>query len=247
MASGNPDRENVPSNVRKKMLRRENYKCELCGGRCIEKGGNKILEVHHQTYDPEGYDVHDEENLTVLCIQCHNWTHKQPQPEALPIDVSEEAANKMLPHDFEIISILHKKGLLSTPELKDELTADLTHPAVRERCWVMMGLSEIIPDVDEPLINQDVKTGKWGLSGQIDHPERGRIPESDQRLIQRIHDERVYRALERTGDRDLVAEVFGIAPRTVLHKEKRALAYKFPLDALESSAGRPRKEDTDTE
>lgn len=244
MTSDDPDRENVPPDVRTKMLWQANHRCQSCGGLSAQRGGHKSLEIHHHRYDPEEYGIHDEQNLTVFCVQCHNWLHKMPDTGELPIEVSEEAASEMLPHDFEIISLLHKKGLLSTTELRNELEANMSYSAIQARCWSIMGLPEVVSDLDEPWINQDVKTGKWGLFTQIDHPERGRIPESDHLLMQRIHDERVYQAYDRTGDDELVAKVFDITTRTVKNKKKRAQAYQFPLDALESNVGRPAKDDS---
>jgi len=95
-----------------------------------------------------------------------------------------------------------------------------------------MGLDNVVED----RIDQETDTGQWGLPDQIVHSERGRIPEDTQTLLQRAEDEQVRQALARGCDRETIAEVFGIVSRTTWHKETRANAYDFPLDAV-SRAG----------
>lgn len=103
--------------------------------------------------------------------------------------------------------------------------------AVRERLYVLMGLDNVVEDCD-----QNTDSVQWGLPGQIAHSERGRIPDDPQTLLTRRR---------RTGsasagpccDRETIATVSGIVLRTTWHKEKRANAYDFPLDAV-GGAGR---------
>jgi hypothetical protein len=96
-----------------------------------------------------------------------------------------------------------------------------------------MGLDYEVPGRESPLVDQSAKTGKWGLVGQIEESERGRIPDDTQSLLRRATDERVRRALDCGCDRETVTEVFDIAERTSWHKQRRAQAYDFPLGALE--------------
>lgn len=55
--------------LRKSMLRRSHYKCQLCN-----EGG--ILDVHHRTYENKGDE--DYSDLIVLCRNCHSKFHKTP-------------------------------------------------------------------------------------------------------------------------------------------------------------------------
>jgi len=150
----------------------------------------------------------------------------------------------LLEHDYEILQVAASHGPLSTSELVDELTAELSSLAVRERLWLLMGLDNVCESQDARVLDQDVKTGEWGLPAQITRSERGRIPEDRQTLIQRVEDERVRRALDRGCSREEIAEVLDLHPRTTRYKERRARAYAFPLNAF-TSHGRPAVESTD--
>lgn len=108
-----------------------------------------------------------------------------------------------------------------------------------------MGLDNQVPSREQQLVDQDVTTGEWGLAEQITHSERGRFPDDARTLLQRAADERVRQALARGCDREVVADVMDVHPRTTWNKEKRARAYEFPLDAF-NRGGRP-ADDTHSE
>jgi hypothetical protein len=95
-----------------------------------------------------------------------------------------------------------------------------------------MGLDNVADDREQQLIGQETDSGQWGLPDQIVHSERGRIPEDTQTLLQQAEDEQVRQALDHGCDRETIAAVFGIVSRTTWHKEKRANAYDFPLEAV---------------
>ena len=58
--------------IRKYLLQKNNYKCEKCGWGEINPFTNKIaLEIHHIDGD---YTNNKEENLQVLCPNCHSLT-----------------------------------------------------------------------------------------------------------------------------------------------------------------------------
>lgn len=138
-----------------------------------------------------------------------------------------------------MLRVLAEDGPLSTGEIVERLTPELTIVAVRERLYLLMGLDNRIDSRDRQVIDREASTGEWGLPAQIADSARGRIPDDVQTLIQRVEDERVRRALERGCDRDLVAEVFDIHERTTWIKERRARAYEFQLDAFSKDGGRP--------
>ncbi len=53
--------------LRQQVLRRDGWRCQLCGTR-------SNLEVHHQQF--RSHSGHDsEENLITLCTQCHAGIH----------------------------------------------------------------------------------------------------------------------------------------------------------------------------
>lgn len=58
--------------IRNYMLEKANYKCEKCGwGEKNPYTGKFVLEVHHKDGD---YTNNTEENLEVLCLNCHGMT-----------------------------------------------------------------------------------------------------------------------------------------------------------------------------
>jgi len=233
MASKAHTDDAVPPRLRVTVLDRDGHKCQLCGVSGPKSGGCAPLEVHHIVPDPDDGDRHEINNLTTLCQSCHSWIHKRPSREDVPVTITEADATELLPHDYEILQILHKEGPLSTGEITDRLSPDLTTVAVRERLWLLMGLDNIVESREEQVIDQDGITGKWGLPDDVAHSARGRISENVQTLIQRIEDEQVRRALDRGCSREIIAKVLDIHPRTTWHKQRRAQAIEIPLEALQ--------------
>ena len=62
----NYKRENTPSEIRKKIIQRDEGKCFLCGTK------PKAILVHH--IKPLGDST--ENNLVVMCNTCHVWIHR---------------------------------------------------------------------------------------------------------------------------------------------------------------------------
>jgi len=226
-------REKTPTAVRNEILERDEYMCRGCGAKGPSAGGTATLHVHHSDPDPDHGDRHDPGNLVTLCTDCHAWLHKRPDSDAVPFRISDADRDVLRPHDYEILQVLADDGPLSTGEIQEKLTVEVSSLTVRERLWLLMGLDYEVEDRDSPLVDQSAKTGEWGLVDQIEESERGRIPDDTQSLIRRVHDERVRRALARGCDRDVVTNLFDIAERTSWHKQRRAQAYDFPLHALE--------------
>ena len=152
----------------------------------------------------------------------------------MPVDLCDEAAKRLLPQDYEFLQTLHEDGPLEIEELQARSTAELSQIAIRERLWLMMGLDRMVDGQDQ-LIDHSATSAKWGRPADIDDSERGRIPDDNQTLQRRIEDERIRRSLDLGFDRQTVAERFDVCPRTTRYKERRARAYAFPLDAVDST------------
>jgi hypothetical protein len=235
--SSNP--ESVPSHIRRKILNRDDHRCRLCGQKGNHVGGSASLQVHHRMdIDTDVPDPHAEKYLLTLCRSCHNWGHKRPSVDDIPISLSADERSILLPHDIEILEELYEDGPLSTSELVERITPEIGYNAVRERLWLLMGVDNLIENEDHQLIDQNATTGKWGTPEQIDDSERGRIPIYMEPLLLRAEDERVRRALAAGYSRETVADIFQIHERQTYYKRRRAAAYEFPLDEL-VSVGRP--------
>lgn len=229
-----PDRENasVTAELRTEVLSRDGYRCQTCGRRGPEQGGVATLHVHHIEREPVGIAENAPGNLTTLCRSCHSWVHQQKTPDEAPVSLTDADVSVLLPQDIEILQFLAAHGPARTGDVAAALTADLSVTAVRERLAVLMGLDNQVESRDEQIVDQDVETGEWGLTEQIEHSARGHIPTDPQALVQRVEDEQVRQALERGYNREVVTDVFDVSRRTTFHKEKRARAYGFPLDAF---------------
>jgi hypothetical protein len=239
-------RETVPPAVRDDMLEEYRNQCQGCGRCGPAAGGLATLHVHHITRDPQGMGEHAPENLTVLCRRCHSLLHQQTTTDDVPVEITEEDLTVLLPHDLEILQLLAESGPARTGEIASNLSMDLTVTAVRERLWLLMGLDNVVASRERQVIDQDADTGEWGLTGQIEHSSRGRIPNDVQLLWQRIEDELVRQALDRGCDRNAVMAVLDLSRRSTFYKEKRGRAYEFPLDAIDRRGGRPQaKKGTD--
>jgi len=71
------------------------YRCQLCH----VSGYAKTLHVHHNTYERIG--IEDENDLVVLCCDCHKLFHDNNSPQANKIELSKQ----------EILKILHFNGI----------------------------------------------------------------------------------------------------------------------------------------
>ncbi|SNR56663.1 HNH endonuclease [Halorubrum vacuolatum] len=231
--------ETVDSETRAEALERDGHRCQVCGRCGPERGGLATLHIHHIERDPDGMDEDDPRNLTTLCRSCHSWIHQQASPDESPVSLSEDDLTVLLAQDIEMLRFLAEDGPARTGDIAAGLTADLSVSAVRERLWVLMGLDNIVESRDRQIVDKDIETGEWGLTGQIETSARGHIPDDPQLLLQRMEDEQVRQALERGCDRHSIMDVFGVSRRTTFHKEKRACAYGFPLEAF--SRGGPQR------
>lgn len=229
---GQYESETVNPDTRAEVLERDGHRCQVCGRRGPERGGLATLHVHHIERDPDDVDENDPENLTTLCRSCHSWVHQQKTPDEAPVTLTEADLSVLLPQDIEILRYLADEGPARTGEVADALTADLSVTTVRERLALLMGLDNMVESRDRQIVDQDVETGEWGLTEQIEHSARGHIPSDPQALIQRVEDEQVRQALERGCDRREIMDVLDISRRTTFHKRKRACAYDFPLAAF---------------
>lgn len=228
--------ETVSPQRRTETLERDNRKCQFCGRFGPSRGSCAILEVHHIERPPSECGLHELENLQTVCRGCHSWLHKRPTAADVPVELTESDQEFLLPYDYEILQILATEGPMLIGDIVESITPDQSSMAVRERLWILMGLDNIVSSRSEQLIDKDAQSREWGFPHQIAHSARGQIPEENKQLIKRVEDERVRRAIDRGCDRETIAQILGIVPRTTWHKERRARAFDIPLEAVEGQS-----------
>lgn len=240
-ADGERCHETVDPATREDVLTRDRFRCQACGTLGTERGGVATLHVHHIDRAPEDMDEHDVENLTTFCRACHLSFHQQSTLSDAPVKLTDADRSELLRWDIDILRFLATNGPARTGAIAAGLANDAAVSSVRERLWVLMGLDNRVESRDQQIVDQDVETGEWGLTDQIETSARGHIPDDRQVLLQRAEDEQVRRALDNGCDRQAVMDVFGLSRRSTFNKKKRAYAYGFPLDAF-SRGGRPTEE-----
>ena len=230
--------DQIPPNQRQKALENDNYSCQLCPNKGPQAGGSMPLQVHHKSYNPDDCELHDLDNLTTLCINCHGWHHNRPTPETPPINIADEAESKLIPTDFEILDVLAQDGPLTTEVIADRISSDKSLVAVEERLWRIMGIDTVVSDQPQ-LLDQDANSNKWGLPYQIDTTQR-HVPDQVPAIVRRTVDSIVASAIARGCDRDTVAEVIDVHTRTTYRIQYRGQAHNFSVSP-HIGQGRPTK------
>jgi hypothetical protein len=128
----------------------------------------------------------------------------------LPVDLSAADERTLLGHNKQILAVLAEHGPSTTGEIVSHLDMEKTAMAVRERCWLLMGLDEIVADRETQLVDQDSETGEWRLADHIATSERGHIPDDTRELLKRAEDQRVRQMRARGYDREDVADIIEI-------------------------------------
>jgi hypothetical protein len=142
---------------------------------------------------------------------------------------------ELSPTDIEIVQFLADKGPAGTGAVRDAVTAELSPTSVREHLERLMALDNLVESREDQLVDRDRETGRWGLPVQIDASARGHVPADHREFAQRFEDEQVRRALDDGHDRETVADILDVSPRSTYHKYKRAYAYEFPIDEFRRS------------
>jgi len=233
--------DTVDAATRAIMLTTRENRCQWCGA-CGPPRGTAILHVHHIERNPSDVEEDDPANLAVTCRACHNWFHHRPTIKDAPVPLTHDDMRVLLPHDVLLLNVLDEIGPAPFRDVFVRMKVLLSETAVRERLWVLMGLDRMVSGRDEQLVDQDAKSGAWGLLEDVDVSARGYVPDDRALAFQRAEDELVRRALDRGCDRERVSSVFGVTRRNTFHKQYRAAAYAFPLDKF-NRGGRPVKQD----
>jgi len=92
------ERKGVPESLRKKVLKRDNFRCRLCG--------YAFLEVHHIDRNPENNNL---DNLVTLCRKCHFEIHARDYLE--PKSYREQEISKVKDILLERIESIVKNSI----------------------------------------------------------------------------------------------------------------------------------------
>lgn len=219
-----------PANVRAEILDRDGYRCQVCGRLGPEQGGNIDLEAHHMQEDPMLVDRDHPDNGTTMCIPCHHLVTHRTTVDDLPFDIDDVAAEvNLLSKDFEILIYLFEHGPATTSEIC-EVTSEYSRTSITERLWTLMSVDREVDSLDEPLIDKDLDSAEWGYPGDIGRTVRGRIPDSEEELMNRLREELLRRLLKTGVSHSSLALFFGRSRRATFYMNKRAGAIRLPLN-----------------
>lgn len=219
-----------PASVRKEILKRDGYQCQVCGRRGPERGGNIDLEAHHMQEEPDLVDRDHPDNGTTMCIPCHHLVTHRLTADDLPFDLDGVAAEvNLLYKDIEILTYLYENGPATTGEIR-EVTSGSARTSIIERLWTLMSVDQEVASLEQPLIDKDLDTDEWGYPGDIGRTVRGRIPETEEEMMSRLRDELLRRLLDAGVPRSTIASFFGRSRRATFYISKRAGAIRVPFD-----------------
>jgi hypothetical protein len=102
--SGKPERENVSSSQRKKVMRDSGEKCQICA----KPHQKHLFSIHHMDGDRSHTD--SSKNLVLLCKDCHSDVHSEVKAKLkdAKIKASRGKNKKMTVDDFFGIGNLGK-------------------------------------------------------------------------------------------------------------------------------------------
>jgi hypothetical protein len=231
----NDDYQTFPAHIQKQVLEDDKYRCQTCGRLGPERGGDIDLEAHHMESDPDGIDRNDPENGTTLCIPCHHLVTHRPTADDLPFEIEDVAAEvNLLYRDIEILMFLYRNGASSTSEIQEE-TSCSGRSATNERLWTLMSVDRNVDSLEAPLIDKDANTDEWGPPDEIGTTVRGRLPNSEDELMDRLKGELLWRLLENGAARSAVAKFFDCSERATFYRQKRAGALRVPFSDTSTS------------
>jgi transcription elongation factor Elf1 len=81
---------------RKEILEKDNYTCVRCGAQAVyycdgdesKIDSRTIMHVHHLKYTGQPWDAADDD-LAVLCDNCHNYYHALKNPDEIDFELSK--------------------------------------------------------------------------------------------------------------------------------------------------------------
>lgn len=210
------NREQIPAQIRRLVLDRDDHTCQLCGARGTQGGGEHELHLHHRVSPVDG-GSHSPNNLVTLCSACHHHHHStRATREDVRTDL-EECDISTTPADVKVVGAVEAIGPATTGEIADE--ACISNEHARRRLYALAGAKVVAQTLDQ----------QWDIAERVDEPARGRLPDNPERAAQLGRD--VVIARMRDADMSIaeIASIVGLDERTIPVAANRARALNPPL------------------
>jgi len=233
--AGDIEELSLTPSIRTFVLAAANHSCQECG----VSGDEAALQIHHITPKAEGGTNHPE-NLTVYCEECHRQ-HHEDRGDWGPSDDGIRAAEKKLarrietegadidpvPADHRIIAAVERIGPATTGEIADEVGVSSEY--VRRRLYALGSVEIVAKSQDR----------NWALSGEVENPVTGKLPDNPQRAARFARDDMMRRMRETGMDHSEIAEIAGLSEQTVPTAINRARAFDPPIPSTDEDETDP--------
>ena len=198
---------------REDVLKRDCYRCRLCGRLGKEQNGPAHLEAHHSPSNRNSGSTSPQTRIT-LCRRCHRHHHNLPDPSNVDF---ESAGVDPAPGDHLILSAFNRIGKSKVSELAAE--AGLSEVYTYQRVYNLAAAEVIAP----------LPGGYWNLADDVDETTVGTLPDNPKAAVRLARDEMMRRMrLYGLTDQE-IAEISGLSRRSVRIAIDRAKALKPPV------------------
>jgi hypothetical protein len=143
------------SDLKKKILERDNCKCVLCGS-------NKVLQIHHIDYNK---DNNIDENLVALCRSCHYKTNNK-RLEWMEFFINNTISNYIAIHNGTKISNIehkHYEGLVYNLEVKGDHSY-AGKGIIFHNCVI---IDDILGTVDNPMVLTELEKAERMFNQEV--------------------------------------------------------------------------------
>jgi len=229
--------EAIPSELRKQILERDDYRCQINGCPGSKHNGSAELVVQPiGTLSHSSREGVGPSELETRCMQCSRWIARMPAPDDLPREVKDRLNGVEVKRTWaEILQYLYRHGPAKTGEITSNVSLSTTE-GVRSALYSLMSLDVREPEIEEPIVVKDRLIDTYGLPWQIpdEHDARGAIPVDPHVRRTRILDEITRRIYVKIEDHvedpwEVVGEIVDRDPGSAYQMKRRAEAFCFPF------------------
>ncbi len=138
--------DGVPPHIRKKILKRDGYKCQNCD--------YNYLDIHYKDGDVENRDL---ENLIVLCRQCHYKLHQNKKLREIK-PVLGNFFNELFEKPIEILVNTNFEEVVEN--FKNRIQREITHNfmfSVKSRILIKL-TKKMVREIEEEIEKEHTST-----------------------------------------------------------------------------------------